>query len=457
MGMSSPDTKEKRSPAKRAVLGLVSRRLALEALNDVLVKHKSLDSALERVAALPDAKGLHPSDLALTRLIAATTLRRLGQLEDLLTHFIAKPLPEEATRARLILLTAAAQLLFLDTAPHAAIDVAVTLCRDKPESERMAGLANAVLRKVATEGHALIAGQDAACLNTHDWLWERWCAALGEPRARRIALAHLTEAALDLSVKQDAEGWAEKLGGVLLPTGSVRLKAKGRIELLDGFSDGAWWVQDAAAALPVRLLGDVAGKRVADLCAAPGGKTAQLAALGALVTAVDDSAARLGTLKGNLGRLGLTADVVQADAAKWLPSEPFGAVLLDAPCLSTGTIRRHPDLPHLKRPEDLKALAGIQAKLLDNAVRMLKPGGLLVYCTCSLEREEGSQQIERLLARNDGVELVPVAAGEAGVAPDWLTPEGYLRTLPCFMPMEPVELSGMDGFFAARVRRKASK
>ena len=452
--MSDQKAEGKRSPAKRAVLGLVSRRLAIEALGDVLVKHKPLDGALDRVAGLPAAKGLHPSDLALTRLIAATTLRRLGQLEDVLAHFIAKPLPDDATRARLILLTAAAQLLFLGTAPHAAIDVAVTLAREATESERMAGLANAVLRKLATEGHALVAGQDVARLDTHDWLWERWCAAYGEPLTREIALAHLTEAALDLSVTSDAAGWAEKLGGVVTATGSVRLKAKGRIEVLDGFSDGAWWVQDTAAALPVRLLGDVAGLRVADLCAAPGGKTAQLAAAGAMVTAVDDSAARLGTLKGNLGRLGFSTDVVQADAAKWLPPEPFDAVLLDAPCLATGTIRRHPDLPHLKRPEDLKALAGIQAKLLDNAVRMLKPGGLLVYCTCSLEPEECGQQIARLLARNDSVEMVPVMAGEAGIEAGWVTAEGYLRTLPCFMAMQPAELSGMDGFFAARVRKK---
>ena len=452
--MTIDDQAGKRSPAKKAVLGLVSRRIALDALSEVLVRHKPLEGALDRLAAAPATKGLHPSDLALSRLIAATTLRRLGQLEDVLAQFLAKPLPDEAVRAKIVLLSAAAQLLFLGTAPHAAIDVAVTLCRETPQSERFAGLANAVLRKVSTEGHALVAGQDAGRLDTHDWLWERWSSAYGEPRARDIALAHLHEAALDLTVKTDAARWAARLGGVVTATGSVRLKAKGRIEALEGFVDGAWWVQDAAAALPVRLLGDVAGKRVADLCAAPGGKTAQLAAAGAIVTAVDDSAVRLGTLKGNLSRLGMTAEVVQADAAKWLPSRPFDAVLLDAPCLATGTIRRHPDLPHLKRPEDLKALAGIQAKLLDNAVRTLKPGGLLVYCTCSLEVEEGPQQIARLLARNDGVELVPVAAGEHDIAAEWVTAEGYLRTLPCFMSMQPAELSGMDGFFAARLRKK---
>ena len=441
-------------PAIKAAAGLASRRIAVDALVDVLVKRKPLDGALDRLGSGTDARGLHPSDLAMTRLVVATTLRRLGQLEDVLARFIAKPLPDEATRAKIILLTAAAQLLFLGTAPHAAIDVAVTLCHEKPETERLSGLTNAVLRKVATEGPAFVAGQDAGRLNSQDWLWERWVAAYGEATARAIAIAHLHEAALDVTVKSDAAGWAKRLGGVVLPTGSVRLKAKGRIDQLEGFAEGAWWVQDAAAALPVGLLADIAGKRVADLCAAPGGKTAQLAVAGTQVTAVDDSAARLGTLRGNLGRLGLSAEIIHADAAKWMPGTLFDAVLLDAPCLATGTIRRHPDLPFLKRPEDLKALVGIQTKLLDNAARMVSPGGLLVYGTCSLEPEEGPEQIARFLARTDGFEVKPVRAGEAGIAAEWVTAEGYLRTLPSYMAMESAELSGLDGFFAARLRRR---
>ena len=452
--MTPPGKPPKSSPpALKAAAGLASRRIAVDALVEVLVKHKPLDAALDRLGSSEAARGLHPSDLAMTRLVAATTLRRLGQLEDVLARFIAKPLPDEATRAKIILLTASAQLLFLGTAPHAAIDVAVTLCHERPETDRLAGLTNAVLRKVATEGLAFVAGQDAGRLNTQDWLWERWVVAHGPETARAIAVAHLQEAALDLSVKSDAPGWAARLGGLVLPTGSVRLKAKGRIETLEGFSEGAWWVQDAAAALPARLLGDVAGKRVADLCAAPGGKTAQLAVAGALVTAVDDSAARLGTLKGNLARLSLAAEIVHADAAKWVPSALFDAVLLDAPCLATGTIRRHPDLPFLKQPEDLKALAGIQAKLLDNAARMVRPGGELVYCTCSLEPEEGPEQIARFLARTEGFEVAPVRADEAGVAAEWVRVEGYLRTLPSQIRVEPAELSGMDGFFAARLKR----
>ena len=454
MGLSSKGKVAAKPAPAKVTSGVASRRIAVDALSEVLVRRKPLEGVLERFVAAAAADDLHPSDLALTRLIAATALRRLGQIEDVIGRFLAKPLPEDAARAGLILLTGATQLLFLGTPAHAAIDVAVTLARATKHTERYAGLVNAVLRKVATEGPAIVAAQDFARLNTPAWLWQRWVKAYGAETARAMAMAHLNEAALDLSLQADAAGWAGRLGGVVTPTGSVRLKAKGRIEALEGFAEGAWWVQDAAAAMPVRLLGDVAGKRVADLCAAPGGKTAQLAAAGAVVTALDSSATRLGTLRANLQRLALTAEVVQAEAGDWQPAELFDTVLLDAPCLATGTIRRHPDLLHLKQASDLKALAGIQAKLLDNAARMLAPGGTLVYCTCSLEPEEGPEQVAQFLARNRELEVVPVRAGEAGIAAEWVSTDGYLRTLPNHLPMEPAELSGLDGFFAARIGRR---
>ena len=266
-------------------------------------------------------------------------------------------------------------------------------------------------------------------LDVPAWLFDRWVATYGEADARRIAEASLTEAPLDLSVKAEPAAWAERLGGIVLPTGSVRLAAGGRIEDLDGYADGAWWVQDAAAALPARLLGPVAGRTVADLCAAPGGKTAELATAGAAVTAVDLAGARLARLAANLERLHLKADIVEADAATWEPGRTFDAVLLDAPCTATGTIRRHPDILRLKRPDDVAALAALQQRLLDNAVRLVKAGGTLVYGTCSLEPEEGSRQIERLLAREQQLVRAPITAGEAGIAADWITPEGDLRTL----------------------------
>ena len=440
--------------SRKPPAGLEARQRAVDVLAGVLLRRRPLETALDEALNEPATPG-HASDAGLTRLIVATTLRRLGQIDDVLGRFLAKPLPQEAGRIRLILAGATAQLLFLGTPAHAAIDIAVSQCREEAGLARFGGLVNAVLRKVATQGAAVIAAQDVARLNTPDWLLQRWQRAYGLDPTHRIAEAHTSEAALDLSVLGDPNVWAKRLGGVVLPTGSVRLKSKGRIEALDGFAEGEWWVQDAAAALPVRLLGDVAGKRVADLCAAPGGKTAELAALGANVTAIDASAKRLKTLTANLERLRLSAEVIVGDAASWTPSEPFDAVLLDAPCLSTGTIRRHPDLPYLKKPADLKVLVELQAKLLDNAARMLAPGGMLVYCTCSLEPEEGPEQIAKLLERNNTLQLRPVRPGESGIAADWVSAEGHLRTLPFHLPMEPAELSGLDGFFAARLVRSS--
>ncbi len=289
-----------------------------------------------------------------------------------------------------------------------------------------------------------MAEQNADKLNTPEWLWRRWIQAFGEETAGKIAAAHLEEPPLDLSAKADAAGLAARLSGAALPWGTVRLAAKGRIEDIDGYAEGAWWVQDAAAATPAQLLGDVAGLRVADLCAAPGGKTAQLAARGAHVTAVDISASRLRRLKENLDRLHLEAEIVQANVGDWSPPEPFDAILLDAPCSATGTIRRNPDIPYLKSEADIAALARVQARLLAHALSLLKPGGALVYATCSLEPEEGEAQIEALLASRRDVFLAPIRAEELCLPPEVITPAGMLRTLP-------FHGGGMDGFFAARL------
>jgi 16S rRNA (cytosine967-C5)-methyltransferase len=401
----------------------------------------------------PTASELPANDRALVRLIAATSLRRFGQIERVLAKFIARPLPREAAYVRCILLAAAAQLLFLGTPAHAAIDVAVSLCKEAVRSARFAGLVNAVLRRVAVEGPAVVAEGDAARLNTPDWLWERWRKTYGAAIAHSIGEAHLHEAALDLTVKGQPSRWAERLGGVVLPTGSVRVPSHGRVEALVGYDAGAWWVQDASAALPVRLLGEVADRAVLDICAAPGGKTAQLALAGAHVTALDISPARLTRLRANLSRLNLEATVVEGDATTWVPSRLFDAVVLDAPCLATGTIRRHPDLPHLKRDSDLASLTQLQQRLLDHAVALLAPDGLMVYCTCSLEPEEGEQQIEGVLGRHADFTLEPVSPGEFGIEASWITPKGYLRTLPCHLSNLPEGLRGIDGFFAARIRR----
>jgi 16S rRNA (cytosine967-C5)-methyltransferase len=304
---------------------------------------------------------------------------------------------------------------------------------------------------MARDGRAALAGFDAA-LDTPAWLMTRWRRVYGEATARAIAAVHGEEPPLDLTVKHDAEAWAARMRGRVLATGTVRLIAHGPVSLLPGYAEGVWWVQDAAAALPARLLGDLAGRRVADLCAAPGGKTAQLAAAGARVTGVDRSPARLARLRENLARLGLVAETVEADVLEWQP-EPFDAVLLDAPCSSTGTIRRHPDIPWLKREADLATMTTLQTRLLDKAVSLTRPGGTLIYCTCSLEPEECETQVSALLARTPGLVRRPIAAAELDGQADFVTPAGDLRTLPCHWPDPDLRMAGLDGFYAARLER----
>jgi 16S rRNA (cytosine967-C5)-methyltransferase len=352
---------------------------------------------------------------------------------------------------RNLLRLGAVQLAFLDTPAHAAVSTTLNLATT-PRLAGHKGLFNAVLRRIDRERAALIANQDAARLNTPRWLWLSWESAYGTATARAIAEAHLSEAPLDLTLKEPAqtEAWAERLEATVLPSGSLRLApGRGEIVKLPGFEDGAWWVQDSAATLPVRLLGPVAGRRVLDLCAAPGGKTAAVAALGAQVTAVEVSPARAARLETNLARLGLSAETVTADATEWRPPAPVNAVLLDAPCSGTGTLRRHPDIARLKDRDDIAALSALQDRLLAAAVEMIAPGGSLVYAACSLQPEEGPERIAALLAAGAPVARVPVEAGEVFGQDDWLSPDGDLRTLPCHL----AELGGMDGFYACRLRR----
>jgi 16S rRNA (cytosine967-C5)-methyltransferase len=448
------DEETRASPAAReAQVGLPARRAAVELLSAVVDKKQPLDDILSRSLATGWMFDLPQRDRALARAIVATSLRRRGQIDLVLNTFLERGLPEKAGKLYPVLLSGAAQLLFLKTPPHAAIDLAVRLAQWDSRARRYDKLVNAVLRRVAKEGDAIAASLDAPRVNTPDWLWERWVARYGEDRARAIAAANLVEPPLDLTVKSDPHLWAKRLSGRVLPNGSVRLLPKGRIEALPGYENGAWWVQDVAASLPAHLIGDVANKRVLDLCAAPGGKTAQLALAGASVVAVDISRTRLKTLKANLARLELDAEMITADATSWSADERFDAVLLDAPCSSTGTIRRHPDIPYLKSPADIEDLAALQARLLDSAAALLKPGGTLVYSTCSLELEEGEAQIAALLARNPEIRVDPILPEEMFGQSQWLQSPGFLRTFPYQLDLGAPEWSGMDGFFAARLKR----
>jgi len=432
------------SPADSA---LATRGVALDLLFTVLAKRVPFDDAWDASRSL---RALEPRDRAFVRMLVATTLRRLGQIDAAIQGSLNKQGQQLKAVVQDILRLGAAQLLFLGTPAHAAVDTAVELAVARKQHPYK-GLINAVLRRLDRERVSILAEQDAGRLNTPDWLWLSWRKAYGTALTRAIVETHLAEAPLDITVKGGEAAWAERLEATALPTGSLRRASGGQVTELSGFDEGGWWVQDAAAAIPARLFGDLSGRDAIDLCAAPGGKTAQLAAAGARVIAVDRSDKRLVRLSENMARLGFSAQVttVVADATEWRPDAAVDAVLLDAPCSATGTIRRHPDVARLKSEEDVEKLGRIQSRLLYRAVDMLKPGGTLVYCTCSLQPEEGENQITNLLYRRPEMQVVPVTVEEVGGLSDLITADGHVRCTPGHL----AEIGGMDGFFAARLRR----
>ena len=424
-----------------------ARAVAAHALGAIARRGRTLDQAL---TAAPGLDALSPRDVAFARLLLLTTLRRLGQIDAFLAGLMDHPLPARRGPVQDVLRLGIAQLAFLETPAHAAVASTVALAQG-PRLAPYRGLVNAVLRRASRE-HRAIAELDAPRLNTPDWLWRSWTQAYGDARCRAIAEAHLSEPPLDLSPLTDTEERDQALCAALaaerLPGGTLRLRGAGEVTRLAGYAAGEWWVQDAAAALPARLFGPVVGKQVLEIGAAPGGKTAQLAAAGARVTAVDRSAPRLARLRENLARLHLEAEIVEADALDWHPAEQAHLVLLDAPCTATGTIRRHPDIPHGRRPADVARLAELQGRLLACAAAMVAPGGLLVYASCSLQPEECERQVDAFLAAAPDFARLPVRRGELAGVGEAITTAGDLRTLPCHWAKD----GGMDGFYAARLR-----
>lgn len=432
----------------KATKNLPPRHAALSA---VMAVHKSgtpLDGGL---ASHPDWKRMEARDRGFARAIATAAIRRNGALRAALATLIERPLPDKALKARMVLLCGAAERLVLDGAPHAAVDGWVSLMANDASTRSYKNLANAVLRRVAT-------GQARATFESCDplddlpaWMAARWIAGYGHETARAMATARSGPPPLDLTVKPgtDAKALADQLGADVLPTGTVRRSDIGVVEGLPGFEAGDWWVQDAAAALPVQLLNPKAGKRIADLCAAPGGKTMQIAAVGAQVIAVEASGKRLKRVAANLERTQLSAELVQADAITWRPEALLDGVLLDAPCSATGTLRRRPDTAFAKQEGDIASLAAIQDNLLNAAPDMIKPGGRIVYCTCSLEAEEGEARISTLLSRRDDVKIDPIKPEELPGLEHAIMLDGTVRTRPDFW----AEQGGLDGFFIARLVR----
>jgi 16S rRNA (cytosine967-C5)-methyltransferase len=426
--------------------GLAARRAALRALDKILGQKKMLDTVLIEEKYFAD---LPPRDRPLVRMMISTVLRRKGQLDDLIARALEREAPRPET-LKWILYLGVAQILFMDVANHAAVDTSVTLTGEAG-LEGKKGFVNAVLRRMTNEGRAWVDSQDAAALNVPQWLYQQWVASYGIVRAKDIANALLQQAPLDISVKKslDLEKIRVDLAARKLPTGSLRREEGGLIEDLPGFDSGDWWIQDASSALPVKLMGDLAGKTVLDMCAAPGGKTMQLADAGAKVIALDRNANRMKDLRSNLSRTKLSTKVetVIEDGAVWKPRMAFSHILLDAPCTATGTARRHPDLLSLKSEKDQTALIATQERLLANAANILEAGGMLVYCTCSLQKGEGEEQVEKFLKSRPDFRRAPVRREEFGGMDGFVNSEGDVRVLPYLMKEE----GGMDGFFISRL------
>lgn len=418
--------------------GLPAREAALTLIDAALSRRGGLDEA----ASANGFRFLEPRERAFARALAMAVLRHLGPIDRALAARLQKAPPD---RVMNLLRLGAAQAFHLEVPAFAAVATSVELAGANKTSRPFKGLVNAVLRGLLRDAPP----SDDPTLLAPPWLYSRWVAAFGEATARDVAGQIALEPATDLSLKPgaDADALAQALEGEILPGGSLRVRRKGDVAAWPGFEDGSWWVQDAAAAVPARLLDVKAGEAALDLCAAPGGKTLQLAAAGATVVALDRSSARLKRLEENLARTGLEAQVVAADAAAWADDRTFDAILLDAPCSATGTFRRHPDVLWAARPGDVASLANVQARILDSAAGRLKPGGRLVYCVCSLEPEEGEAQVEAFLARRPDMALDPIQPGEGGAPEASLTARGTLRLLPHQLD------GGQDGFFAARFRK----
>ena len=443
---------EKKSAAP--VPGLPARLAAARLLSAVIDKKTSLDGLTDNEHGHPQYLALEMRDRMLVRAILGAALRHRADIERIVERYLDRPLPQNALSLKHLLHVAAAQVLYLDVPDHAAIDLAVTAAKSDPRNQRFSGLVNAILRKLARNADKERT-QSSATENIPAWFSEMLIENYGREKAAKILVRQANEPPIDITVKSNPEIWAEKLGGHVLFNGTVRLDhVEGAVSDLEGYQQGEWWVQDVAASLPARLLGNIKDKAVADLCAAPGGKTAELAVQGAHVTAIDLSANRLKRLQHNMERLDLKVATWAGNLKDFKPEELFDAVLLDAPCSSTGTIRRHPDILWTKDISDIEKLAKLQLELLVASISLVKIGGLIVFANCSIARQEGEELVNNVLSSRNDITLVPIRDEEVGGRKELLS-NGVLRTTPADLEGETPSLSGMDGFFAARFKRIA--
>lgn len=430
--------------------GLETRLVATLLLTRVIDDARNLDALCDRQHGLDRYLKLEPRDQGLARAIAITAVRNHNRIEAVLKRVMDRPPPKKARFLIHSLHVAASQILFLDAPDSAAVDLSVTAIGDDERTSRFRGLANAILRRMVREKDTLLAKTKGTSPFPR-WLEKALQRDYGKEKSFQISTIVSQEPMVDLSVKTNPETWAEKLGGFVLPTGSVRLTNTDAIHTLEGYEDGDWWVQDAAASLPAHLLKADKGARVLELCAAPGGKTAQLAQAGYEVTAIDISKPRLERLKQNLERLKLTATLIEADILEYQPEEKFDAVLLDAPCSSTGTIRRHPDILWTRSPEEITNLSRLQYQLLEKAKDFLKPGGIFVFSNCSMLKEEGEDMLAKVTKLLPDLELDVIKVGEVSGLEDCINGQGALRTLPYHLEnSENPAHGGLDGFFVCR-------
>ncbi|MBC2772431.1 MFS transporter [Rhizobium sp. AQ_MP] len=437
------------APRRSDKPGLDARIAASRILAAVIDKKTSLDGMLDAEHGNPAFMVLNDADRGLVKAILQSALRHLPRIEAIIGQLLDSPLPDGARSLHHLLVVAAAQMLYLDVPDHSAVDLAVEQANSDPRSRRFAKLVNAILRRIGREKADLLASvEELACMP--GWFMQRLATVYGPEQALAIAASQLEPPTIDLTVKADPEGWAARLSGHVLPTGSVRLdRFRGSITTLEGFEDGSWWVQDAAAAIPAKLFGDLTGKRVADLCAAPGGKTAQLVFAGGEVVAVEQSKSRLKRLESNLQRLALSAETRCVNLLDIEDAEGFDAILLDAPCSSTGTTRRHPDVLWTKDAADIAKLAALQAKLVRHAVTLLKPGGRLVFSNCSIDPSEGEQVVDGLLAEVPDLRLVPIDPADWPGLEEAISSRGEFRTTPAML----ADRGGLDGFYAAVIAK----